>query len=145
MSGVSEFIMSTHTIHGNSQFQKPSHSRWTWESPDGQLRNEMDLIIFNRRFCMADVGVVRGWDRTIVSSPASQCVEKAMKFRKQSPIISINRDHFASLASKREDFVIDNIDEEYNRLVEHLHDSATKAESLQVAKRRLFSKTLELI
>uniref|UniRef100_A0A7I4XWN0 Similar to n=1 Tax=Haemonchus contortus TaxID=6289 RepID=A0A7I4XWN0_HAECO len=30
-----------------------------------------------------------------------------------------------------EDSVIDNTDEEYNRLVEHLHDSATKAESLQ--------------
>nr|CDJ92886.1 hypothetical protein HCOI_01635100 [Haemonchus contortus] len=44
-----------------------------------------------------------------------------------------------------EGFVIDNIDEEYNRLVEHLHDNATKAESLQVAKRRISSKTLELI
>uniref|UniRef100_A0A7I5EDS0 Endo/exonuclease/phosphatase domain-containing protein n=1 Tax=Haemonchus contortus TaxID=6289 RepID=A0A7I5EDS0_HAECO len=58
---------------------------------------------------------------------------------------SINWDHFASLASQWEDSVIDNIDEKYNRLVEHLHDSATKAESLQVAKRRLSSKTLELI
>ena len=68
-----------------------------------------------------------------------------MKFRKRRPKTSINWDHFASLASKWEDSVIDNIDEEYNRLVEHLHDSATKAESLQEAKRRLSSKTLELI
>uniref|UniRef100_W6N9S0 Uncharacterized protein n=1 Tax=Haemonchus contortus TaxID=6289 RepID=W6N9S0_HAECO len=68
-----------------------------------------------------------------------------MRFRKRSPKTSINWDHFASLASKWEDSVIDNIDEEYNRLVEHLHDSATKAESLQVAKRRLYSKTLEMI
>ncbi|XGW34457.1 hypothetical protein V3C99_018388 [Haemonchus contortus] len=32
---LSEFIMSTHTIHGNSQFEKPSHSRWTawWAVP----------------------------------------------------------------------------------------------------------------
>nr|CDJ94758.1 RNA-directed DNA polymerase (reverse transcriptase) domain containing protein [Haemonchus contortus] len=42
-------------------------------------------------------------------------------------------------------FRIDSIDEEYNRLVEHLHDNARKAESPQVAKRRLSSKTLELI
>uniref|UniRef100_A0A7I4Z0E9 Endo/exonuclease/phosphatase domain-containing protein n=1 Tax=Haemonchus contortus TaxID=6289 RepID=A0A7I4Z0E9_HAECO len=46
---LSEFIMSTHTIHGNSQFQKPSHLRWTWESPGGQFHNEIDHIIFNRR------------------------------------------------------------------------------------------------
>ncbi|VDO43187.1 unnamed protein product [Haemonchus placei] len=45
----------------------------------------------------------------------------------------------------REDSVINNIDEQYNRLVEHLHDSAEKAGSLQETKRRLSWKTLELI
>ncbi|XGW11057.1 hypothetical protein V3C99_012506 [Haemonchus contortus] len=130
---LSEFIMTTHTIHGNSQFQKPSHLRWTWESPGGQFHNEIDHIIFNQRFCLTDVALfrIRG--------------ERAIKFRKRSPKTSINWVNFASFASKWEDSVIDNIDEEYNRLVEHLHDSATKAESLQVAKRRLSSETLELI
>ncbi|KAK6760965.1 hypothetical protein RB195_022148 [Necator americanus] len=28
---LSEFIMTTKTNHGNSQFQKPSSLRWTWE------------------------------------------------------------------------------------------------------------------
>ena len=32
---LSEFIMTTKTIHGNSQFQKPSSLRWTWESAGG--------------------------------------------------------------------------------------------------------------
>ncbi|VDL75120.1 unnamed protein product [Nippostrongylus brasiliensis] len=32
---LSEFIMSTNTIHGNSQFQKPASRRWSWESPGG--------------------------------------------------------------------------------------------------------------
>ncbi|XGW29065.1 hypothetical protein V3C99_008679, partial [Haemonchus contortus] len=49
---------------------------------------------------------------------------------KRSPKTSINWDHFASLASKWEDSVIDNIDEEYNRLVEHLHDSARKQRAI---------------
>ncbi|XGW34533.1 hypothetical protein V3C99_018449 [Haemonchus contortus] len=55
---VSEFIMLTHTIHGNSQFQKPSHLRWTWESPDGQFHDDIDHITFNRRFCLPEVAVV---------------------------------------------------------------------------------------
>uniref|UniRef100_W6NH91 RNA-directed DNA polymerase (Reverse transcriptase) domain containing protein n=1 Tax=Haemonchus contortus TaxID=6289 RepID=W6NH91_HAECO len=66
-----------------------------------------------------------------------------MKFRKRSP--KTYNDHFASIVSEWEDSVIDNIDEEYNRLAEHLRDSARKAESPQVAKRRSSSKTLELI
>nr|CDJ84627.1 Endonuclease exonuclease phosphatase domain containing protein [Haemonchus contortus] len=147
---LSEFIMTTHTIHGNSQFQKPSHLRWTWESPGGQFHNEIDHIIFNRRFYLTDVVVPKfytGSDHRLL--PARFCFsvrgERAMKFRKRSPKTSISWDHFASLASKWEDSAIDNIDEEYNRLVEHLHDSATKAESLQIAKRRLSSKTLEVI
>ncbi|KAK6731108.1 hypothetical protein RB195_007525 [Necator americanus] len=55
---LSEFIMTTKTIHGNSQFQKPSSLRWTWESPGGGYRNEIDHIIVNKRFCKTDVAVV---------------------------------------------------------------------------------------
>ncbi|VDO85435.1 unnamed protein product [Heligmosomoides polygyrus] len=47
---LSEFIMSTKTIHGNSQFQKPPSLRWTWESRGGQFHNEIDHIIFNRKY-----------------------------------------------------------------------------------------------
>nr|CDJ98096.1 hypothetical protein HCOI_02190100 [Haemonchus contortus] len=88
-------------------------------------------------------------DQTTVSSAldsAFQCVERerAAKFRKRSPKTVVNWDHFASLASLWEDSVNDNIDEEYDRLVEHLHNCARKVESLQVT-RRLSSKTLELI
>ncbi|KAK6732092.1 hypothetical protein RB195_016458 [Necator americanus] len=40
---------------------------------------------------------------------------------------------------------MDNIDEEYDRLVEHLHDCAKKAESFKTTKRGLSLETLELI
>nr|CDJ93847.1 Endonuclease exonuclease phosphatase and RNA-directed DNA polymerase (reverse transcriptase) domain containing protein [Haemonchus contortus] len=146
-----EFIMSTHTIHGNSRFQKQSHLRWTWESPGGQFHDEIDHIIFNRRFCLTDDAVVSkfytGSDHHLLRARFcfSMRGERAMKFRKRSLKTSINWDHFASIASEWEDSVSHNIDEEYNRLVEHLYDSARKAESPQLAKRRLSSKTLELI
>ncbi|KAK6740785.1 hypothetical protein RB195_008934 [Necator americanus] len=42
---LSEFIMTTKTIHGNSQFQKPSSLRWMWKSPAELYRNEIDHII----------------------------------------------------------------------------------------------------
>uniref|UniRef100_A0A7I4Y261 Reverse transcriptase domain-containing protein n=1 Tax=Haemonchus contortus TaxID=6289 RepID=A0A7I4Y261_HAECO len=126
-------------------------NKGTWESPGGQFHNEIDHIIFNRRFCLTDVAVVpkfyTGSNHRLLLARFCFSVrgERAMKFRKRSPKTSINWDNFASLASKWVDSVIDNIDEEYNRIVEHLQDSATKAEGLQVAKRRLSSKTLKLI
>ncbi|ETN73679.1 hypothetical protein NECAME_00767 [Necator americanus] len=52
---------------------------------------------------------------------------------------------FAPLAGFWEDSTMDNIDEEYDRLVEHLHDCAKKGESFKTTKRRLYLGTLELI
>uniref|UniRef100_A0A0K0D7N3 Endo/exonuclease/phosphatase domain-containing protein n=1 Tax=Angiostrongylus cantonensis TaxID=6313 RepID=A0A0K0D7N3_ANGCA len=59
---LSEFIMATKTIHGNSKFQKPQRQRWTWESPNGEYYNEIDDIIVNRKFCLTDVAVVPKFD-----------------------------------------------------------------------------------
>ncbi|KAK6749420.1 hypothetical protein RB195_001808 [Necator americanus] len=52
------FIMTTETIVWNSQFQKPSSLRWTWKSPGGGYRNEIDHIIVSKRFCLTDGAVV---------------------------------------------------------------------------------------
>ncbi|KAK6763091.1 hypothetical protein RB195_023701 [Necator americanus] len=148
---LSEFIMTTKTIHGNSQFQKPSYLRWTWESPGGGYRNEIDHIIVNKRFCLTDVGVVpkfyTGSDHRLLRGRFSftRRAEKAAKFRERNPRTIINWDLFAMLAGFWEDSAVDNIDEEYDRLVEHLHDCAEKAESFKTTKRRLSLKTLELI
>ncbi|KAK6748265.1 hypothetical protein RB195_001101 [Necator americanus] len=53
--------MTTKTIHGNSQFQKPSSLRWTWESlggGGGGVHTEIDHIIVSKRFCLTDVAAV---------------------------------------------------------------------------------------
>ncbi|KAK6744428.1 hypothetical protein RB195_011250 [Necator americanus] len=148
---LSEFIMTTKTIHGNSQLQKPSSLRWTWESPGGGYRNEIDHIIVNKRFWLTDVGVVpkfyTGSDHRLLRGRFSftRRAEKAAKFRERNPRTTINWDLFATLAGFWEDSAMDNIDEEYDRLVEHLHDCAKKAESFKTTKRRLSLQTLVLI
>uniref|UniRef100_A0A0K0D222 Endo/exonuclease/phosphatase domain-containing protein n=1 Tax=Angiostrongylus cantonensis TaxID=6313 RepID=A0A0K0D222_ANGCA len=44
-----------------------------------------------------------------------------------------------------QDAVADNINEEYDWLIEHIHVSAMKAESSKITKRRLSPETLELV
>ncbi|RCN39361.1 hypothetical protein ANCCAN_14698, partial [Ancylostoma caninum] len=74
--------------------------------------------------------------------------EKAAKFKKRRPksVITWETRHlFTSLAGFWKDAVVDNIDEEYDWLVQHLRDSAKSAEGLRVTKRRLSYETLKLI
>ncbi|ETN80542.1 hypothetical protein NECAME_09090 [Necator americanus] len=70
--------------------------------------------------------------------------EKAAKCRERNLRTTINWDLFATLASFWEDSAMDNIDEEYDWLVEHHHDCAKKAESFKTTKRRLSLETLGL-
>ncbi|KAK6740719.1 hypothetical protein RB195_008892 [Necator americanus] len=82
---LSEFIMTTKTIHGNSQFQKPSSKS----------------SIRDRTIASSEEDF------------PSQGAEKAAKFRERNPRTTINWDLFATLAGFWEDSAMDNIDEEY--------------------------------
>ncbi|KIH53618.1 hypothetical protein ANCDUO_16249 [Ancylostoma duodenale] len=66
-------------------------------------------------------------------------------YKRRSPEPVIIRDLFTSLAGFWEDAVVDNIDEEYDRLVQHLRDSAKSAERSRATKRRLSYETFELV
>ncbi|ETN69091.1 hypothetical protein NECAME_15524, partial [Necator americanus] len=141
--------MTTKTIHGNSQFQKPSSLHWTWESPGGGYRNEIDHIIVNKRFYLTDVAVVpkfntRSNHRLLRGRFSfTRRAEKAAKFRERNPRTITIWDLFATLFGFWEDSAMDN--NEYDRLVEHLHDCAKKPESFKTTKRRLSLEALELI
>ncbi|KAK6749514.1 hypothetical protein RB195_001867 [Necator americanus] len=153
--GLKKFYREDHAFYkaiiGDFNAKKPSSLRWTWESPGGGYRNEIDHIIVNKKFCLTDVVVVpkfyTGSDHRLLRGkfPFTRRAEKAAKFRERNPRTTINWDLFATPAGFWEDSAMDNIDEEYDRLVEHLHDCAKKAESFKITKRRLSLETLELI
>ncbi|KAK6763002.1 hypothetical protein RB195_023635 [Necator americanus] len=133
------------------QFQKHSCLRWTWESPGGGYHTEIDHIIISKRFCLTDVAVVpkfyNGSDHRLLRGRFSfaRREEKAGKFRKRSLRTIIYWDLFATLAGFWEDSAMDNINEEYDRFVEDLHDCTRNAQSSKTTKRRLSLETLDLI
>ncbi|KAK6747521.1 hypothetical protein RB195_000616 [Necator americanus] len=51
-------LSAARLFHGNSLFMKKDHRRWTWESPNGATRAEIDHILTDRRWCLLDVSVV---------------------------------------------------------------------------------------
>ncbi|VDO74552.1 unnamed protein product [Heligmosomoides polygyrus] len=42
--------------------KKPSNRRWTWESPNGETRSEIDHVLANRRWSLFDVSVLLSFD-----------------------------------------------------------------------------------
>uniref|UniRef100_A0A0K0CZD5 Uncharacterized protein n=1 Tax=Angiostrongylus cantonensis TaxID=6313 RepID=A0A0K0CZD5_ANGCA len=108
-------------------------------------------VIVNRKCCLTDVAVVpkvyTGSDHRLLRGRFyfSRKGEKAAKFKNRSPRTTTNWDLFNSLVGCWEDAVVDNIDEEYDWLIQHLHFNAMKAECSKVTKRCLSPETLELI
>ncbi|KAK6747892.1 hypothetical protein RB195_000850 [Necator americanus] len=119
---------------------------WTSESPSGGYRNEIDHIIVNKRFCLADVAVVpkfyTGSDHRLLRGRFSftNKEEKTAKFREKererNPRTIINWDFFAMLAGFWEDSAMDDIHEEYDRFVENLHDSFVSFKTLELIRQR---------
>ncbi|XP_028178547.1 craniofacial development protein 2-like [Ostrinia furnacalis] len=70
---LAEFLEKENLYAMNSFFQKPPHRKWTWMSPDGSTRNEIDFIMTTKRRMFSDVSVINrvktGSDHRIVSDP----------------------------------------------------------------------------
>ncbi|KAK6727490.1 hypothetical protein RB195_005276 [Necator americanus] len=145
---LSEFIMTTKIIHGNTQFQAFLS---TLDVEIGGYHTEIDHTIVSKRLCLTDVAVVlkfyTGSDYRLLLRRFSftRRETKAAKFRERSTRTINKLDISATLVSSWEDSAMDCIDEDYDRLVEHLHDCTRKAESFKTTKKRLSLEYLELI
>lgn len=53
-----EFLLQQKLYAMNSFFKKAPQRNWTWSSPDGVTKNEIDFIISNRRGIVQDVAVL---------------------------------------------------------------------------------------
>lgn len=57
-----DLLSACRLFHGNSLFEKPAQRRWTWESPNGETRLELDHVLTNRRWSLLDVSVLPSFD-----------------------------------------------------------------------------------
>ncbi|KAK6765030.1 hypothetical protein RB195_025098 [Necator americanus] len=111
---------------------------YPWELAKPEVYcSKIDRIIVSKRFCLTDAAVVlkffTGSDHRLLRGRFSftRREEKAAKFRERNPRTTINWDFFATLAGFWEDSAMDNINEEYDRLVEHLHDARRRLRVLK--------------
>ena len=55
---IVEWATSTNFKIMNTQFQKKAGRRWTWRSPDGNTKNEIDCIVTDNPSMVTDVTVI---------------------------------------------------------------------------------------
>ncbi|KAG6440869.1 hypothetical protein O3G_MSEX001433 [Manduca sexta] len=55
---LADFLEKEGLFAMNSFFQKPPHRKWTWLSPDGSTRNEIDFILSTNRRMFSDISVI---------------------------------------------------------------------------------------
>ena len=53
-----EFAASRNLYISNNKFRKKAGRKWTWRSPDGNTKNEIDFILTNRKDALEDVSVI---------------------------------------------------------------------------------------
>ena len=49
-------------ITANTLFQKPKNRYWTWESPDGETRNQTDFTLSSQRGIVTNSAVITKFD-----------------------------------------------------------------------------------
>ncbi|KAL0818444.1 hypothetical protein ABMA28_016488 [Loxostege sticticalis] len=55
---LAEFLEKEDLFMMNSFFRKPPQRKWTWMSPDGSTKNEIDFIMTTERRMFSDVSVI---------------------------------------------------------------------------------------
>ncbi|XP_062526852.1 craniofacial development protein 2-like [Bombyx mori] len=121
----------------NSFFQKPPHRKWTWMSPDGVTKNEIDFIMSTSRQIFNDVSVIHrvktGSDHRIVRGILSINVKlersRLMKSTLRPPNAHIhNREGFQLELSNRFKGLDSKASVDYinSRLVETVHTVGSK-------------------
>ena len=88
-----EFAASRKLYIGNSKYKKREKRKWTWKSPDGSVKNEIDFIMTNKENTIEDLSVVSrvntGSDHRLVRAKFNfkTNIERAKLVKAKSPKI----------------------------------------------------------
>ncbi|KAL6727184.1 hypothetical protein Aduo_009080 [Ancylostoma duodenale] len=120
---LASFCETSHFYHGNSRFQKAKNRRWTYISPNGVQRHELDHILCNRKV-FTDVAVVpsfqTGSDHRLLRAKFHFDNTRALLDRiahRRLPPTILDAEAAERLAEMHDFEELDAIDEGYDKLV----------------------------
>ncbi|XP_046856000.1 craniofacial development protein 2-like [Xenia sp. Carnegie-2017] len=103
-----QFAISNGLTIANTMFKKPAKRKWTWRSPNGEVKNEIDYILVNKKEIMLNIEVINtvniGSDHRMIRSTVrmNTKMERSRMVKASAPKINIE-----GLLQKREEFQIE--------------------------------------
>lgn len=139
-----EYLQHQNLYCLNTFYKKPPQRKWTWRNPNGQIKNEIDYIISNRRDICQDVSVLNHFD----TGSDHRLVRAKMiintKVERKRMVQKGNYPTTETLTSRAEEYqtILNTKLHNLNclRKMELEELSATIASSIQVATKKVCSK-----
>lgn len=141
-----EFLLENNLTPLNTIFRKKPKNKWTWISPDGNTRNEIDYIITNKVRSFKDTNIIQNLNFNTNHRMVRSCLNENVTKNPRPKTVNIN---YPPVKENTEDLMEAinsnmNINEKYKRIENKLNEHARK----QIRKKNepyLSEKTLELI
>ncbi|GBP63408.1 Craniofacial development protein 2 [Eumeta japonica] len=141
-----EFLLENNLTPLNTIFRKKPKNKWTWISPDGNTRNEIDYIITNKARSFKDTNIIQNLNFNTNHRMVRSCLNENVTKNPRPKTVNIN---YPPVKENTEDLMEAinsnmNINEKYKRIENKLNEYARK----QIRKKNepyLSEKTLELI
>ncbi|KAJ8704650.1 hypothetical protein PYW07_011838 [Mythimna separata] len=85
-----ELLLEQNLTLLNSMYRKKTKSKWTWISPDGKTRNEIDYIITNKARSFSDTGVIQNLNFNTNHRMVRSCLNERSTKKPRPKSILIN-------------------------------------------------------
>ena len=148
-----EFVQEFNLRVMNSYFNKKSSRKWTWISPNGKVKNEIDFIITNKPKLFTDVGAINQLEfntdhRMLRGTLSTTYVKKSRKFLTSTRgIVKLPDTVSSSLKLTLQDKIqqIHTIQEKYDILETQLKSVESNVHITKSAKDKIGGKARDLI
>ncbi|XP_045492403.1 craniofacial development protein 2-like [Colias croceus] len=153
---LADFLEKEGLFMMNSFFQKPNHRKWTWLSPDGRTKNEIDFIMTTKRQIFKDVSVIHrvktGSDHRMVRGILNINVKRERSRLMKSTLrpchAQIQNPESFQLELQNRFACLDSsvsVDDLNNRLVETIRAVGSHFKTRKVNPQKLSDQTLKLM
>lgn len=142
-----EMLSTTRIFHMNSRFQKNPNKRWTWKSPNGSTKSEIDHFCCNRPWCVEDVHVVPsfsgGSDHRLLRARVLLKRKLSKKIKHTKPLANVIQElNSEAFLDASEGYDWSRAIDDYDQLISGILECAEKSYTKKNKPKKLSEKSL---